>query len=62
MFPMRSVTGPATLHVAALPGMTSLLEPNEAMLSLFHQFSAWAAVAEVPALMRRLESCRRLRR
>ncbi len=47
---------PATLHVAALPGMTSLLEPNEAMLSLFHQFSEWAAVKEkVPVLTRRLD-------
>ena len=48
--------GPATLHVTAVPGMTSLLEPNDAVLGLFHQFSTWAAVQQkVPVQTRRLD-------
>jgi FkbM family methyltransferase len=35
-----------TLHICSAEGMTSLLEPNPAVLSRFHGFSAWARVAE----------------
>ena len=33
-----------TLHITALPGFTSLFEPNPAVLTLFHEFSKWATV------------------
>jgi len=35
---------PHTLRLCRLPGMTSLLEPNYAVLSLFDGFSKWAEV------------------
>jgi FkbM family methyltransferase len=35
---------PRKLHYCASPGMTSLLEPNRAVLSLFRGFSEWGAV------------------
>jgi FkbM family methyltransferase len=47
---------PATLHIAAIPGMTSLLEPNPAVLKWFHGFAEWAAVKEkLPVTTRRLD-------
>ncbi|WP_168201733.1 FkbM family methyltransferase [Phreatobacter aquaticus] len=33
-----------TLHHCAMPGLTSLLEPNPAIFSLFSQFTAWSKV------------------
>jgi hypothetical protein len=33
-----------TLHICAAPGMTSLLEPNPAVLSLFRGFPEWGTV------------------
>lgn len=36
--------GRHTLRLCVLPGMTSLLEPNPAVLSLFYGFSDWAKV------------------
>lgn len=33
-----------TLHICQAPGMTSLLEPNENVLKLFHGFSDWGRV------------------
>lgn len=33
-----------TLHFCAAPGMTSLLEPNPAVLNLFHGFPSWGQV------------------
>jgi FkbM family methyltransferase len=48
--------GPATLHITALPGMTSLLEPNQTVLRLFHDFEKWATVLQnVPVQTRRLD-------
>ncbi len=35
-----------TLHHCRMPGMTSLLEPNLAMLGLFERFGEWAEVIE----------------
>src|SRR5689334_943101 len=32
---------PQTLHICAAPGMTSLLQPDPAVLSRFHGFPAW---------------------
>ena len=47
---------PGTLHVAASPGMTSLFEPNLAVLNWFHGFPAWAVVKEKwPVQTRRLD-------
>jgi FkbM family methyltransferase len=47
---------PATLHVTALPGMTSLLEPNHSVLGLFNGFSAWSQVIQkVPVKTWRLD-------
>jgi FkbM family methyltransferase len=34
------------LHICAAPGMTSLLEPNPAVLELFHGFSDWGKVID----------------
>lgn len=34
------------LHVCAAPGMTSLLEPDAAMLARFHGFAEWGRVIE----------------
>lgn len=46
----------ATLHVTALPGFTSLFEPNPAVLNLFHEFSKWATVLQtLPVTTRRLD-------
>src|SRR5215510_2493328 len=36
--------GRHTLHICRAPGMTSLLTPNPAVLSLFHGFPAWGQV------------------
>lgn len=45
-----------TLHVTAMPGMTSLFEPNFAVLDWFHGFSAWSEVKQkVPVQTRRLD-------
>jgi FkbM family methyltransferase len=33
-----------TLHICQAPGMTSLLRPNPAVLSLFHGFPEWGRV------------------
>jgi len=45
-----------TLHVAIVPGMTSLLEPNPAVLKWFHGFAEWATVKEkLPVTTRRLD-------
>lgn len=38
--------GRHTLRLCALPGMSSLLEPNLAVLSLFYGFAEWARVVE----------------
>ena len=47
---------PGIFHVAAIPGMTSLFEPNPAVLNWFSGFSEWAAVKEeVPVVTRRLD-------
>jgi len=47
---------PGTLRIAAIPGMTSLFEPNPAVLNWFSGFSEWAAVQEeVPVVTRRLD-------
>ena len=35
-----------TLHICAAEGMTSLLEPNPAVLNLFHGFPNWARVTQ----------------
>jgi len=37
---------PHTLHICAAPGMTSLLEPDPAVLSCFHGFPAWGRVVD----------------
>jgi FkbM family methyltransferase len=37
---------PGTLHIAVIPGMTSLFEPNMDVLKWFHGFAEWAAVKE----------------
>ena len=43
-----------TLHITAMPGMTSLFEPNFAVLDWFHGFSAWSEVKQkVPVQTRR---------
>ncbi len=39
-----------TLRHCALPGMTSLLEPNPAVLALFDGFSAWGRVVRTEAV------------
>jgi len=45
-----------TLHITAMPGMTSLFEPNFAVLDWFHGFSAWSEVKQkVPVQTRRLD-------
>ncbi|MFT5197421.1 MAG: FkbM family methyltransferase [Planctomycetota bacterium] len=36
--------GPGELKICALPGMTSLLEPDPAVLSSFHGFGEWGRV------------------
>jgi len=47
---------PATLHVAVVPGMTSLFEPNMAVLKWFNGFAEWATVKEkLPVTTRRLD-------
>jgi FkbM family methyltransferase len=47
---------PGTLHIAAVPGMTSLLEPNPAVLKWFHGFAEWAAVKDkLPVTTHRLD-------
>lgn len=47
---------PGTLRITDQPGMTSLLEPNPAVLNLFYAFSTWGTVAsEVPVTTRRLD-------
>lgn len=37
---------PHTLHICAAPGMTSLLEPDPAVLNRFHGFQAWGRVVD----------------
>jgi FkbM family methyltransferase len=37
---------PHTLHICAAPGMTSLFEPDPAVLNRFHGFPAWGRVVE----------------
>jgi len=45
-----------TLYVTAVPGMTSLFEPNFAVLDWFNGFSAWSEVKQkVPVQTRRLD-------
>jgi FkbM family methyltransferase len=47
---------PGTLHIAVVPGMTSLFEPNRAVLKWFNGFAEWAAVKEkLPVTTRRLD-------
>ena len=47
---------PGTLHIAVVPGMTSLFEPNLAVLKWFNGFAEWAAVKEkLPVTTRRLD-------
>ena len=47
---------PTTLHVAVVPGMTSLFEPNLAVLKWFNGFAEWATVKEkLPVTTRRLD-------
>src|SRR4051812_23724197 len=47
---------PGTLHIAVIPGMTSLFEPNPDVLKWFHGFAGWAAVKEeLPVTTRRLD-------
>lgn len=45
---------PHTLHVCASAGMTSLLEPNPEILSLFHGFPLWGNVVA----REQIETCR----
>lgn len=48
--------GPATLHVCAAPGMTSLLEPDPDRLRSFRGFAEWGRVVErIPVLSYRLD-------
>ena len=35
------------LHICQAPGMTSLLEPNPAVLDLFHGFEEWAKIMSI---------------
>src|SRR5262245_24468522 len=35
-----------TMHLTAVPGMTSLFEPNFEVLDWFHGFSAWSEVKQ----------------
>lgn len=45
-----------TLHLTAVPGMTSLFEPNFPVLDWFHGFSDWSAVQQkVPVQTHRLD-------
>ncbi len=45
-----------TLHICQAPGMTSLLEPDPAVLGLFHGFPDWGrVVATEPVETRRLD-------
>jgi FkbM family methyltransferase len=45
-----------TLHICQAPGMTSLLEPDPAVLGLFHGFPEWGRVlATEPVETRRLD-------
>lgn len=45
-----------TLHVCAAPGMTSLLQPNSAVLNRFHGFPDWGRVVErIPVATMRLD-------
>lgn len=47
---------PGTLHVALLPGMTSLFEPNPQVLNWFHDFPKWATVMnKLPVATHRLD-------
>ena len=47
---------PATLHIAVVPGMTSLFEPNPAVLKWFNGFAEWATVKQkLPVTTRRLD-------
>ncbi|MEW6449468.1 MAG: FkbM family methyltransferase [Pseudomonadota bacterium] len=47
---------PQILHVTAMPGMTSLFEPNFPVLDWFNGFSEWSQVKErVPVQTRRLD-------
>jgi FkbM family methyltransferase len=47
---------PGTLHIAVVPGMTSLFEPNPAVLKWFNGFAEWATVKEkLPVTTRRLD-------
>lgn len=39
-----------TLHVCHAPGMTSLLEPNAALLAYFHGFPEWGEVTRTEAI------------
>lgn len=45
-----------TLHLTAMPGMTSLFEPNFEVLDWFHGFSEWSVVQQkVPVQTHRLD-------
>jgi FkbM family methyltransferase len=45
-----------TLHICQAPGMTSLLEPDPAVLGLFHGFADWGrVVATEPVVTQRLD-------
>ena len=47
-----------TLHVCKSPGMTSLLEPDQKVLSHFHGFSGWGEVIKtLPVQTVRLDDC-----
>jgi FkbM family methyltransferase len=47
---------PQTLNVTAMPGMTSLFEPNFAVLDWFNGFSEWSVVQQkVPVQTHRLD-------
>ena len=49
---------PGTLHVCKSPGMTSLLEPDQKVLSHFHGFSGWGEVTKtLPVQTMRLDDC-----
>jgi FkbM family methyltransferase len=48
--------GPGILRVTQAPGMTSLFEPNPAVLNCFNGFPAWGTVLkELPVSTRRLD-------
>ena len=48
--------GQGTLHITQAPGMTSLFEPNPAVLNCFNGFPIWGAVLkELPVITRRLD-------